>query len=474
MKRIIAAIMAAVMLFSLCACGNSNAGTNTEAGSNANGDVPATTEGKSALEEILNIKSDEDPVDIYHAIMDFEEIGAEAYLERLKAENPENAYRYYNEKYYIQTITEGERKAVLEQMKDPSVFFADAFEADYPGLFIKAELNRGMDELTMHLNRAAFESNFFTSFAVLIIGAAYLDSVQAYNLVTPENRGSRLVCVDENGAVLMDSDEMESSEEAAAEESVIADAAYTLSDHVVVDNENFTFTIKSIEAKDSWGFTLKVFCENKTEKNLMFSWDKVSVMGFMADPFWASEIAAGKKANEEISFSYSMLEEIGIDAVDDITFTLRVSDSEDWSADPLMVEEFAIYPTGKTIQEISYPSRKSTDTEKVLYDTADYTVIILSSEANGGDFLLHCYLENKTGHEMMFSMDDVSVNGYMADPFWADSVAAGKKAYVTVCFYESTLAENDISTVEEIEFTLRVSNADSWDAHATEVFTYNP
>lgn len=471
MKRIIAAIMAVVMLFSLCACGGTSTETNAE--SSTNGTTPAT-EDKSVLEEILNIKSDEDPVDIYHAIMDFEEIGAEAYIENLRAENPENEYRYYNEHYYIQTITEGERKAILEQMKDPDVFFAQVFETDYPGLYIKAELSRDMDELTLHLNREAYESNFFASFMVLISGAAYLDSVQAYDLVSPENRGSRLLCVDENGEVLMDSEEMEDSEEEAPADSEIAQAEYTLADHVVVDNENFTFTIKSIEAAGDWGFTLKVFCENKTDRNLMFSWDKVSVMGFMVDPFWGSEVAAGKKSNEEISFSYSTLEEIGIDAIDDITFTLRVSDSEDWSADPLLVEEFAIYPTEKSIQEITYPGRKTTDNEVVLYDTAEYTVIILSSEADGGDFLLHYYLENKTGHEITFSMDDVSVNGYMADPFWADSVAAGKKAYTTVCFYESTLAENDISAVEEIEFTLRVSNAESWDTHATEVFTYIP
>jgi len=246
--------MAVVMLFSLCACGGTS--TETNAASSTNSTTPAT-EDKSVLEEILNIKSDEDPVDIYLAIMDFEEIGAEAYLENLKAENPENEYRYYNEHYYIQTITEGERKAILEQMKDPDVFFTELFETDYPGMFIKAELNKGMDELTLHLNREAYESNFFASFVILIGGAAYLDSVQAYDLVSPENRGSRLICVDENGEVLMDSEEMEGSTEETPADSAIAQAEYTLADHVVIDNENFTFTIKSIEADGDWGFTLK-------------------------------------------------------------------------------------------------------------------------------------------------------------------------------------------------------------------------
>lgn len=469
MKRIIAVIITLAILFSLCACGSSEPNDDTSATSN----TPATTENKSLLEDILSIKSDDDPVDIYLSIMDFEEIGAEAYIAKLKEENPDNTYRYYNEKYYVQTITEGERKAVLEQVTDVDAFFTEAFSTDYPDLFIKAELSKGMDELTLHFNRDAYESNLFVGFTTLIVGAAYLDSLQAYSLVSPEKRNSHLICVDESGDVLIDSDGLEASS-IKDDDSNIAKAAYTLSDYVVVDNADFTFTIKSINPNGDWGFTLNVFCENKTDKTLMFSWDNVSVMGFMVDPFWASEVAAGKKSNNSISFSYDELDAIGMEAVDDITFTLHVSDSDSWFADPVLNEEFSIYPTGKSIQEITYPTRKTEANEVVLYDTDEYSFIILSSETDGGDYLLHCYLDNKTGHEITFSMDDVSVNGFMADPFWGASVPAGKKLYTTVDFYESILEENGITSVEEIEFTLRISNAETWDTHADEVFTYIP
>ncbi len=469
MKRAISILLVVAMLLSLCACGSTSTNSST-----TNNDTAAPTEDKNIIEEIFDIKSDDDPVDIYHSIMDFEGIGAEAYLENLKQENPENQYRYYNEQYYIQTITEGERKAVLEQVTDVDAFFSEAFATDYPGMFIKAELNKNMNELTLHLNRDVYDSNLFAGFAILIVGGAYVDSLQAYNLVSPEKRDGRLVCVDENGEILIDSDSLESSTDEPAADSTIANAAYTLNEYVVVDNENCTFIIKSIDPRGDWGFTLNVFCENKTDKKLSFTWDKVSVMGCMIDPFWGTEIAAGKKSNESISFYYEALDAVGMESVDEITFTLRVSDSDDWSADPILVEEYAIYPTGKSIQDISYPVRKTSSNEVVLYDTDQFSVIVLSNETDGNDFIMHCYLENKTGHEIMFSMDDVSVNGYMADPFWGTSVAAGKKLYTTVCFYEYLLSDNGISNVEEIEFTLRVSNADTWDTHASEVFTYTP
>lgn len=98
-------------------------------------------------------------------------------------------------------------------------------------------------------------------------------------------------------------------------------------------------------AEDSiWGYTLKVFLENKTDKNLMFSADDVSVNGFMCDPFWACTVAPGKKANEKITFSEKSFQENGIEAVEEITFTLHIYDSNDFSAESVLKETFTVKP----------------------------------------------------------------------------------------------------------------------------------
>ena len=113
---------------------------------------------------------------------------------------------------------------------------------------------------------------------------------------------------------------------------------------VLVDDENCTFKITATGTDSIWGYTLKVFLENKTDLDLMFSLEDVSVNGYMCDPFWASSVAAGKKANEEISFFDSDFEKNGITEVSEITFTLNVYDSNDWSADHLVKETFTIHP----------------------------------------------------------------------------------------------------------------------------------
>ena len=111
---------------------------------------------------------------------------------------------------------------------------------------------------------------------------------------------------------------------------------------VLVENENITVKVTGTETDSIWGYTLKVFLENKTDKNLMFSVDDVSVNGFMCDPFWASTVAAGKKANEKITFSEKSFQENGIEVVEEITFTLHIYDSNDFTADSVLKETFTV------------------------------------------------------------------------------------------------------------------------------------
>lgn len=113
---------------------------------------------------------------------------------------------------------------------------------------------------------------------------------------------------------------------------------------VYVDDENCTFKITGVEEDSIWGYTLKAYIENKTDKTLMFSWDGVSVNGFMCDPFWASEVQPGKKAIQDISFSEDSFSELGIENVESIDFTLSVTDSDDWEVPPYVNEAFTFNP----------------------------------------------------------------------------------------------------------------------------------
>ena len=118
----------------------------------------------------------------------------------------------------------------------------------------------------------------------------------------------------------------------------------TSKEQVLVEDENITVKFTGTQEDSLWGYTVKVYLENNTEKDLMFSVDDVSVNGFMCDPFWASTVAAGKKANEKITFSEAAFAENGIEAVEEISFTLHVYDSNDLTAESLLKKTFTVNP----------------------------------------------------------------------------------------------------------------------------------
>ena len=186
-----------------------------------------------------------------------------------------------------------------------------------------------------------------------------------------------------------------------------------------------------------------------------------AVDGVQTDPFFASEVAAGKKAKDEISFSDSALSDNGIDVFTDIEMSFQVSDANDWLADNLAEVTAHVFPLGEEKASLFVREQKSTDT--VLVDNEDVSVIVTGyREDEIWGYTADLFIVNKTEKELMVSADEVSVNGFMADPFWATPVIPGKMKFASISWSDSVFAENDISAVEEIEMTLRIYNADDW------------
>ena len=253
------------------------------------------------------------------------------------------------------------------------------------------------------------------------------------------------------------------------------DSRITFQKTIFIDDENCTFTIKSIDPNGDWGYTLDAFLENKTDLELMFSLDNVSVNGFMCDPFWASLLPAGKKVNDEISFYEDTLKDLGIKKVTEITFTLTVYDYNDYTADPLAKEVFTIYPMGEDAVEAYV--RTPTKNEIVLFENEEVSMIIIDQfDDPTWGYTLVAYLENNTSDTLIFSADDVAVNGFMCDPFWSSIVAPGKRAIVNISWYDDSFAENDITEVESIDMSITVYDYSDWmaDYLIDDNFTIDP
>lgn len=115
--------------------------------------------------------------------------------------------------------------------------------------------------------------------------------------------------------------------------------------------------------------------------------------------------------------------------------------------------------------------------ETVLVDNEHCTFKITAIEDNSiWGYTLKASLENKTDKDLMFSLSNVSVNGFMCDPVWAASVSAGMKANESIRFSDSDFIANSISQVTDIEFTLDVYDSNDWSAEhlVSDVFSLYP
>lgn len=241
---------------------------------------------------------------------------------------------------------------------------------------------------------------------------------------------------------------------------------------VIADDDNVLVKITGFGEDPIWGFEMNVYLENKSDIDLTFSLSDVSINGYMNDPFWAMEVMAGSKANTSISW---MLEE-GDETTEEITqieFTLQALDMSDIMAGPVFEQTYTVYPSGKDNAII--PERTPADSDIVLFDTDEVTAIVTGFRDDElWGYTADVYLENKTDKGLTFSVINATVNGYMCDPFWATEVAAGKRAYSSISWMDSSFEENGITEVSEIVLDFSVMDTDSFSTILSENVTVTP
>lgn len=245
---------------------------------------------------------------------------------------------------------------------------------------------------------------------------------------------------------------------------------------VAVDNDECKITITGIDPSNLFGYTLKVQLENKSAENTyMYTVENASVNGVRCETLLATEVAAGKKANTNINFFDSDLEDNGVGDFTDIELTFRVYDSNDWSADDVATETVHVYPYGE--DKASKFVREPQANDNVIVDN-DYVTVIVTGYENDDiwGYTVNLFLLNKTDKNVMFSVDNASVNGYMADPFFATEVVAGKCAFSSISWLDTTFEDNGITDVETIEFTFKAHDIDNLfdDDFVNETITLKP
>lgn len=235
------------------------------------------------------------------------------------------------------------------------------------------------------------------------------------------------------------------------------DASPSAFQQVLVDQEDLYFAIRDVKDDSALGYSWQVYVENRTDKNLMFSFERVAVNGVMCDPYWAEVIAAGKKGNCEIVWLRDSLDRRQLTDVRKVEFTLNVYNDDVYTEAPLMHDTFMVYPLGQGEAADTKVVRKLTLADQILVDNKDCTVLVTGFEPdNSWGFVMNLYLVNKTDKDLIFSAEDSSINENPCYMYWTEIVTAGSAAYSSVLWEKGDLDESEIQVVRKISFPLYV------------------
>ncbi len=231
----------------------------------------------------------------------------------------------------------------------------------------------------------------------------------------------------------------------------------------VVDDEYCVIRVTDVEPNNKWGFTVKVYFENKTQDTtLMISVQDSNIKSVAVDTYFAAEVAPGKKVNEKIIFTEEMPEDFG--AYSDIFLNFRVYDADDWSAENLTDGQVHVYPYGE--DQAAVYTRAPQDTDVVIVDNDECVIRILDAgKASDWGYSMKAYVENKTADQSLsIYLSEAAVNGVNMGGFFSSQVAPGCKDFVE--FELSEVLPEDIGEFTDVFLKFTISDPNEWDTIA--------
>ena len=237
---------------------------------------------------------------------------------------------------------------------------------------------------------------------------------------------------------------------------------------IIYEKDNIRITVTGLDNDDLFGPAINVLVENNSGRNITVQAWNCSVNGLMVEAMFSCDVAAGKKANDAISFFSSDLETAHITMMQHIDFSVHIFDSDSWedidnseiitlttNADPAYIQEFD-------------------DSGFVAYDAEGIKIVVqkLNSSDSFWGSDLYVYVENNTDANITIQSSDVSINGFMVEPAFSCDITAGNKAYDTITFFESDLEDNGITDISEMDIKFVAFDSDSWnDILETDIVT---
>lgn len=232
----------------------------------------------------------------------------------------------------------------------------------------------------------------------------------------------------------------------------------TIENTVLVEQDGIVITAQEMVEDDIWGTGVKLLIENQSSENQTIGCDYAVVNDFMMTSLlFSADVAAGKKANETLYFSDSVMRGADITTIADIHFVF-------FSLDP------NTYERKFTTQEVSLSTSASgkyeqpipTDGQELYNQNG---IRIMGRYVDEDDFLgtsVVLFIQNTSDTDIVISCDNMSINGFMVTPYLSALVNSGKMSLSNITILSSDLEQNGIEKVTDIDLTFKGLNPENY------------
>ncbi len=229
------------------------------------------------------------------------------------------------------------------------------------------------------------------------------------------------------------------------------DLPSAIEETVIYEKDGIKVTAKQIDHDGFMGPEVKMLFENNSDKDVIIQTRNCVINGYMIDTMMSVDVAAGKKANDGLTLMENDLQDAGIGKFTNISFDLAIIDPSSFQTldESEMISLDTSY-TGIYTQEYD-------DSGTVIYDANNIKIVSKGIEVD--DIFgqsLNLYIENNSDKAVVIQSDSVSVNGFMVSTIFSSTVLPSAKIIDEMTFMSSSLEENDITEIENIEVTVIV------------------
>ncbi len=222
----------------------------------------------------------------------------------------------------------------------------------------------------------------------------------------------------------------------------------------LVDKDVCSYELLSFELDESGNYIWRVELTNRSEQPLTFGMDEVYLNDYRADPYWASVVAAGASAEQEIVWSAEELSRNGIAAVSRVDFRLTAATPTD-SGDVKLDERITAYPQGKAAYRNEQYIPAENEQKVVENETA--RVYLLSGLQD--ELLLRFYFRNNSKMVCYLAVTELKVNGQAVDSGLRLRLDSEKQGFMKAAWTAEQLTALEIDTISGVTMQLAVCDA---------------